>query len=285
MTRFLSTRAWALAFAIGVLFLHAPVQAQSPDREAGIGTNGAPVTGSDARWSVTLLGARPRDSWAEHAVEFLRDEGLDDVTCTGGHRGWLVGRVPIRCTVHPLSKRPRMSWLLEISREVRGHLHAGITAGDTPLYRVHGSGFPNALGGEDGSPVSVNLSTGRSATLLAPFAALRLDPLLVQAGPALYRIESRTHGPHNSLRESRNRPGYLLGTGFVLTTGRGPTLEARAQYRGVPGSIESAPYSAELAYGWDPWTRTHEGTAAYTLPPSSSSASHWLLAFGVGMRW
>jgi hypothetical protein len=263
------TQGWVAAFLLVMAGLPATGEAQSPADTASAEV----IRG----WSFTFLIGNPRDQWSAPATELLVREEFDSTSCSD----W----GSMRCTRYPWVQRPGTVRMFELRRVVTRRFDAGISASSTPMVEVAGRGHPTHLTGGSLDFVAYKHPTlTRHVRTIAPIASIRLDPLHLHAGPAVHRIRSTVSDGRDSSSERLNRFGYVLGTGFVMTTGRGWTLEARAQYREIPGKVAFPAHTWETGVDWDPVTESYARLETYTLPSEPVRLSHWVLGFGTGLR-
>jgi len=260
-----------VAFLLVTAGLPAAGEAQMPADTASAGV----LRG----WSYTFLIETSRDDWSAPVAKVLQHEGYDRAHCT--LPGWFSSG---GCTLYPIVQRPGILWTMQVRREITRRFDAGLSASWRPLVQVKGRGRPDVWASEIPESAYESLILERHVGTIAPIASLRLEPLFLHGGPALHRIRSTVQAGGDVSSDVLDRVGYVLGGGFVITTKRVLTFEARAQYRGIPGEVTFPTHTRELGMDWDPATESFARHESYTLPNEPVRLSHWVLGFGAGVQ-
>lgn len=212
----------------------------------------------DRPWEVLLVLGRPHGGPADDLEQAMRSSGWDDTL--GGAQG----------TDHPFSSDPELTWAVSLRRSLRPHMDVELMAtravtGGTAGHRA------------EEVPPDHFLFLNHSVTTIAPIVSFAVEVWHVGAGATFnrVRVENEEGGDPGVGSVKAWKLGALADTGVTLPRRSRLFLEARVQYRWVPG-LTAGPFTASGGFP--------EQEPA-TMPAVDVDMSHAFFALGLGARF
>jgi hypothetical protein len=206
-------------------------------------------------WEVMLVLGRPQGGPADDLEQAMRSSGWDDTTAG------------IPGIDHPFSSDPELTWAVSLRRSLRPHMDVELMAtravtGGTAGHQAEGDHF---------------LFLDHSVTTIAPMVSYKVEGWRVGAGATFnrVRVENEQGGDPGVGSVEAWKLGALADTGVTFPQRSRLFLEARAQYRWIPG-LTAGPFTASQRF---------PDQEPATMPAVDVDMSHAFFAVGLGARF